>query len=56
MSLVAFACIIYALMSWVFKQENRKREHGMRDSVMEGLTEDEILALGDENPRFVFAR
>lgn len=55
MSLVALGAILYAAMWFYFKQENRRRANGKRDHLMEGKTEDEILALGDENPRFVFA-
>lgn len=55
MSLVAFGAILYAAMYFYFKYENRKRANGKRDHVMEGLSEEKILALGDENPRFVFA-
>ncbi|KAK3680478.1 hypothetical protein LTR37_021213 [Vermiconidia calcicola] len=56
MALTALACVLYTLMSLYFARENRKRERGDRDWVMEGLTEEEILALGDENPRYRFAK
>ena len=56
MSLTALSCIIYMLMFICLSRENEKRERGDRDGVMAGLTEDEVLALGDENPRFMFAR
>ena len=36
--------------------ENKKRASGQRDHLVEGKTEEEILAMGDESPRFVFAR
>ena len=55
MSLVAFAIVVYSLMSLYLRGENRKRDRGERDNVMAGLTEDEIVALGDENPRYRFA-
>lgn len=38
-----------------FKSENRKRARGERDVVTQGLTEEEIVALGDENPGFIYA-
>lgn len=47
--------MIYTSMHFYFKSENRKRERGERDHRIEGLTEDEILELGDENPRYRFA-
>ena len=56
MSLMAVSIVIYTSMSVYFSRENKKRERGERDAIMEGLTEDEVIALGDENPRFRFAR
>ena len=55
MSLLAVSCVIYTAMHVYFKYENKKRERGDRDGRIEGLTEDEILELGDENPRYRFA-
>ena len=55
MSLVALSIVIYTTMYFYFTRENRKRERGERDTIIQGLTEDEIIALGDENPRFRFA-
>ncbi|GAB7361284.1 hypothetical protein MBLNU230_g1344t1 [Neophaeotheca triangularis] len=54
MSLVALGCVIYAFMYFHFDQENKKRERGDRDEKMSGLDEDEVLALGDENPKYRF--
>lgn len=54
MALVALGCVIYAYMHLHFGRENTKRERGLRDEKMRGLEEDEILALGDENPRYRF--
>ena len=55
MSLVAWAVIVYGLMTLYFEQENRKRRRGDRDENTNGLTEEQVFALGDENPRFIFA-
>jgi hypothetical protein len=55
MSLVALGALIYAAMFLYFHHENRRRAQGKRDSVMRDKTEAEILCLGDENPRFLFA-
>ncbi|KAK4611753.1 hypothetical protein CLAFUW4_12918 [Fulvia fulva] len=55
MALVVLGAIIYGSMYLFFKAENRKRAAGARDEKIRGLNEDEILALGDENPRFEFA-
>ncbi|KAF2717675.1 MFS general substrate transporter [Polychaeton citri CBS 116435] len=56
MSLVSLGCLIYAGMRVYLSMENKKRQEGKRDHLIENLSEDEILALGDENPRFVLAR
>ncbi|KAF2166219.1 hypothetical protein M409DRAFT_23411 [Zasmidium cellare ATCC 36951] len=55
MSMVALGAVLYGGMYFYFKLENKKRASGRRDHIMEGRSEDEVLALGDENPRFVFA-
>lgn len=55
LALVAFAAVTYMGMYAYFKAENSKRAKGERDSVKQGLTEEEVVALGDENPGFVFA-
>ncbi|KAL1303255.1 hypothetical protein AAFC00_006669 [Neodothiora populina] len=55
LSMVAFATAVYAFMWWWFARENEKRRRGERDGVLEGLSEDEVVRLGDENPRFVFS-
>jgi hypothetical protein len=55
MSLVGAGIIIYAIMYFFYKQENRKRARGDQDQIIKGLTEEECLALGDRNPRFTFA-
>lgn len=55
MSLVALSCVIFGAMHFYFRGENKKRERGQRDDKIAGMDEDEILAMGDENPRFRFA-
>ena len=54
MALVAWSVLVYGCMSWYYMQENRKRKNGERDAKIQGLTEEQITALGDENPRYVF--
>jgi len=56
MSLVAFGSVLCGVMYFYFDRKNKRRSEGIRDAVMEGLNEEEILALGDENPRFVFPK
>lgn len=55
MGLVLLGGILYFIMWKYFEWENKARRYGKRDHIMQGLTEEEILALGDENPRFNFA-
>ncbi|TKA32120.1 hypothetical protein B0A50_01367 [Salinomyces thailandicus] len=52
MSLVALGCVIYGLLCTYYQQENRRRAAGSRDAAVEGLSEEEIVALGDDSPRF----
>lgn len=56
MSMVAMGCLLYSSMYLYYARENRKRASGERDDLMEGKSEEEVLALGDESPRFVFAK
>ncbi|OQN98809.1 hypothetical protein B0A48_15155 [Cryoendolithus antarcticus] len=48
--------LLYTAMYFYFARENKQRAAGKRDELMAGLSEDEVLALGDENPRFVFSK
>jgi hypothetical protein len=45
---------MFAFLHFYFVWENKQRRLGKRDYKMEGKTEEEILAMGDENPRFMF--
>ncbi|CZT16033.1 related to MFS transporter [Ramularia collo-cygni] len=53
-SLVALGACIFAFFSVYFRWENKQRRLGRRDYNVEGKTEEEILAMGDENPRFMY--
>ncbi|KAM3421949.1 putative transporter [Cercospora zeina] len=55
MALVALGTVLYGIMYAYFTRENKVRAAGRRDAVTQGMTEEESLALGDENPKFVFA-
>lgn len=54
LSLVALGVIVFASLHLYFSWENKQRKAGKRDHKMEGKTEEEILAMGDENPRFMY--
>lgn len=54
LSLVGLGAITFASLSLYLNWENKQRALGKRDHLMEGKTEEEILAMGDENPRYRF--
>jgi hypothetical protein len=56
MAMVAFASMLYTLMFFYFTRENKNRERGVYDHKIEGMSDQDVLALGDENPRFIFSR
>jgi len=56
MSMVAAGCILYASLYFYYTAENKKRAAGKRDHLVEGKSEEKIVAMGDESPRFMFAR
>lgn len=52
MALVAMATVIYILFWFYFRYENRRRAAGKLDHKTQGMTEEEIDELGEDNPRF----
>ncbi|KAM0719486.1 hypothetical protein Q7P37_005391 [Cladosporium fusiforme] len=56
MSMIAAGCIFYTFLYSYFSRENKMRLSGKRDHLIEGMSEEEVLALGDESPRFMFAK
>ncbi|PWY83454.1 phosphoglycerate mutase-like protein [Aspergillus heteromorphus CBS 117.55] len=52
LSLVGFAGSIYGLMWWYYHMKNKRREQGLEDDKVAGLTEEEIEEMGDRSPRF----
>lgn len=55
MSLVFLGLCCFTLLTSWYRWENRQRALGKRDHLLEGKTEEEILAMGDENPRYRFS-
>jgi MFS family permease len=43
-----------SLMSFLLRRENRKRRNGERDHWAEGKTQEEIDAMGDQRPDFIY--
>lgn len=54
LGMVAFATLVYSLMSLVLARENRLRREGKEDAKIEGMTDGEIEELGDASPRFIY--
>lgn len=55
MSLVALGAVLYGLIFLYLTNENSRRDAGKDNEVIVGLDEDQVVALGDENPRFRYA-
>ena len=56
MALVAAGACVYLSVFFYFTWENKQRRDGKRDHLIEGKTEEEIFAMGDESPRYMFCR
>lgn len=56
MALVAAGACTYLAVFFFLTWENKQRQAGKRDHRMEGKTEEEIEALGDMNPRYLYSR
>lgn len=50
--MVAMGTLIYALLWFVHRRENKRRELGIMDEKYQGLDEDELMELGDESPAY----
>jgi len=54
LAMVGYAGVLYACLWVYFRHRNARRDAGMEDYKMAGLSEEEIQELGDESPRFRF--
>lgn len=54
LAVVVASQILAAGLMWYNRRENRLREQGGRDYVLEGKTQEEINELGNEHPDFRF--
>lgn len=52
--MVGMGTVIYAFMWWWYRRENDKRDEGTMGGRerWEGLTEEELMELGDDSPRY----
>lgn len=55
LGLVGFAGVLYGVMWLCLRIINKRRQQGREDDRIEGMTEEEILELGDRNPRFRYS-
>ncbi|KAH8431558.1 putative MFS transporter [Aspergillus melleus] len=55
LSLVGFAGVVYGLMWVYYRGKNNRRDRGMEDYKVEGMTEEEIEEMGDRSPRFRYS-
>ncbi|KAL4917720.1 histidine phosphatase superfamily [Aspergillus aurantiobrunneus] len=52
LALVGFAGVVYGIM-WVYYQwKNKRRDQGLEDEKIAGMTDEEIEEMGDMSPRF----
>lgn len=54
--MVFFGCVLYGTMSLYLTWRNRQRQEGKENYKIAGLSEEEIADMGDESPRFIFAK
>ena len=52
MGLVAMSSVIYIFFLFYFRYQNKRRAAGKLDYKTQGMTEEEVDELGEDNPRF----
>ncbi|RAH42893.1 putative MFS transporter [Aspergillus brunneoviolaceus CBS 621.78] len=52
LALVGFAGVVYGLMWWYYHCKNQRRQQGLEDDKVAGMTDEAIEELGDKSPRF----
>ncbi|KAJ5946049.1 hypothetical protein N7454_002888 [Penicillium verhagenii] len=55
LGLVGFAGVLYGVMWICLRRINKRRDQGLEDEKIAGLSEEEIQELGDRNPRFHYS-
>lgn len=53
-ALLGYGILIYGFMSLYLNHVNQRRRAGKEDHKIVGLSEEQINALGDRSPRFVY--
>ena len=55
LGMVGFAGSVYGIMWAYYHWENKRRDQGLLDHKIEGMTDEEIEEMGDKSPRFRYA-
>ncbi|KAA8643409.1 hypothetical protein EYZ11_010114 [Aspergillus tanneri] len=55
LGLVGFAGVVYGLIWFYYREKNSRRDRGLEDYKVEGMTEEEIQEMGDKSPRFRYS-
>ncbi|KAL0938280.1 major facilitator superfamily transporter [Colletotrichum truncatum] len=55
MGMLVFSFALNVILHMHFRRQNKLRDEGKQDYLMEGKTEEEIEAMGEKSPRFRFA-
>lgn len=53
-ALLGYGVFIYGFMSLYLNHVNKRRKAGKEDYKIEGMTDEEVDALGDRSPRFIY--
>ncbi|KAJ3534006.1 hypothetical protein NM208_g7729 [Fusarium decemcellulare] len=54
MGMLAFSMLLNVILHLHFKRQNKLRDEGKQDYLLEGKTEEEIESMGERSPRFRF--
>lgn len=54
MGLLGLGALIYGCLALYLHRVNQRRKAGKEDHKIQGMSDEEVDALGDESPRFVY--
>jgi hypothetical protein len=52
--MVGYAGLVYCFFWWYFRRQNKLRDSGAEDWKMVGKSEEDLMEMGDESPRYRF--
>lgn len=53
-ALLSLSLSVFSFLTLYLASQNKKRRAGLEDHKIAGMTEEEIAALGDKSPRFIY--